>query len=271
MQYVEVRRRATIVSLIIGGTSLGALTLGAKATPPAFPPYVQQALAVAAKKTRVPVLGPLRIPPSASVYPKDGTFAVDVHATRAQYAISWWWERRAMPVNDPHIIQASTLLGNPNQLLTVEGTRYATSVQARRLVWSNVFDSKMHYALPASARPVHLAAGLTGWLWSARLTDDIAWKEHGWTIATSIPMPSLKKSQWATQAITAAKSLISQVMAPMPGQLGTISVYPGNPSAVSVEWQQGRTVYQVYAPYGLSRATTIVGALHPYAEVSHRS
>ena len=268
MQRVDVRRRATIVSLIIGSTSLGALTLGAKATP-AFPPYVQQALAVAAKKTRVPVLGPLRIPSSESVYPKDGTFAADVHATRTQYAISWWWERRAMPVNDPQIIQASTLLGNTNSLLTVEGTRYATTAQARRIVWSNGFDPKTHYAVPAGARHVRLTSTLTGRRWSTRLTDDIVWKEHGWTIATSIPMPSLQKSQWATQAITWAKSLISQVMAPMPGQLGTISVYPGNPSDVSVGWQRGRTVYKVYAPYGLSRATRVVASLYPYAASSH--
>ncbi len=226
---------------------------------------------VAARKTQVPVYGPLRIPPSASVYPKNGTLAADVPATRAPYAISWWGKRRAMPVNDPNIIQASTLLGNPNQLLTVEGTRYATSAQARRIVWSNVFDPKTHYAVPASARHVRLTSEITGELWSTRLTDDIVWKERGWTIATSIPMPSLQKSQWATHAITWAKSLISKVMAPMPGQLGTISVYPGNPSGVSVGWQRGRTVYKVYAPYGLSGATTVVGSLSPYAASPHRS
>ncbi len=274
MQRVDVRPRTRTLILtvvLMGETSLGALTLGAKASPPAFPLYVRQALAVAAKKTQVPVFGPLRIPPNASVYPKDGTFAADVHATRTQYAISWWWERRAMPVNDPKIIQASTLLGNPNQLLTVEGTRYATSAQARRIVWSNVFDPKTHYALPASARHVRLTSGITGWLWSTKLTDDMVWKERGWTIATSIPMPSLQKPQWAAQVTTWAKSLISKVMAPVPGQLGTISVYPGNPSAVSVKWQRGRIVYAVYVPYGLSPATTVVGSLYPYVAFFHRS
>ena len=283
MQRVEVRRRATIVSLIIGGTSLGALTLGAKATPPAFPPYVQQALAVAAKKTRVPVLGPLRIPTNMSVYPKDGTFAADVHATRTQYAVSWWWERRAMPVNDPKIIQASTLLGNPNPLLTIEGTHYSTRAQARAAVLKNVFN-QFTQAIPKTATHATLATGITADVWRQQTLsgprgkmspwDNIAWRERGWLIVTAPnavfyqDAPHTQRA-YETEAVTWARSLISKVMAPMPGQFGTISVNPAG--GVWVKWQRGRIVYAVYEPYGLSPATTVVGSLYPYAASSRRS
>ena len=263
MQRVDVRRRATIVSLIIGSTSLVALTLGTKATPPAFPPYVQQALAVAAKKTQVPVLGPLWIPDRAAansrLIPAHGTFAASLQSSRTAYAISWYYEPHSLSVNNPEIAQDS--MGPQHApMLIVEGIRYPTRSKARAVVLSNIFYPKTYYAVPANARPVHLASGLTGWLWLTKGTDDIVWQERGWTIATSAPMPSLqKKSLWATQATTWAQTLVPKIMAPMPGQVGTIT---DNPSGgVWVKWQRGRIVYAIYVPYGLSPATTVVGSL----------
>ncbi len=73
-QHFDVRREVTTISFAIAFGSLGALTLGAKPTPPPFPGYVKRALAVVAWKTRVPVMGPLRLPISSSVYPNNGTF-----------------------------------------------------------------------------------------------------------------------------------------------------------------------------------------------------
>lgn len=277
MPYCDIRRRVTAISFAIGFGSLGVLTLGAKTIPPAFPRYVQQALAVAAKNTRVPVLGPLRIPTNMSVYPKGGTFAADAHATRTQYAISWWWERRAMPVNDPKIIQSSTLLGNPNQLLNIEGTHYSTRAQARAAVLKNVFN-QFTQAIPKTATHATLATGITADVWRQQTLsgprgkmspwDNIAWRERGWLIVTAPnavfyqDAPHTQRA-YEAEAVTWARFLISKVMAPMPGQLGTISVYAAG--GVRVEWQRGRIVYAVYEPYGLSPATTVVGSLYPYA------
>ncbi len=272
-QHFDVRREVTATSFAIAFGSLGALALGAKATPPTFPGYVKQALAITARKTRVPVLGPLWIPnrtaASSRLGPKDGTFAAGLQSSRTSYAISWYYEPHALSVNNPEIAQDST---DPQHspMLTVEGIRYPTRAKARAVVWSNIFYPKTHCAVPANARPVHLASALTGWLWSTKGTDDIVWRERGWTIATSAPMPSLqKKSLWATQATTWAHTLVPKIMAPMPGQVGTITDNPAG--GVWVKWQRGRIVYAVYEPYGLSPATTVVGSLYPYAASSHRA
>ncbi len=65
-----------------------------------------------------------------------------------------------MPVNDPKVIQSSTLLGNPSPLLTMEGTRYPSRVQARAAVLKNVFN-QFTSTIPKTATHVALATGIT--------------------------------------------------------------------------------------------------------------
>jgi hypothetical protein len=273
MLNVEVRQRATVLSVALGCIGISALTLGVTQTPPAFPLDVQQALDVAVKKTRVPVLAPAWIPDrtaaNSRLSPAHGTFAVSLQAFRTAYAISWYYEPHGLAVNNPEIAQDST---DPQHapMLTVEGSRYSTRAQARAVVWSNIFYPKTHDVIPVHARAVAIASTVTGWVWSTKDTDDIVWQERGWTLATSAPMPSLReKSLWATQATTWARTLLPKIMAPMPGQVGTIRVNPTG--GVWIKWQRGRIVYAVYEPYGLSPATTVVGALYPYAVLPHRS
>ncbi len=287
MPYRDVRRRVTAISFAIGFGSLGVLTLGAKTIPPAFPPYVQQALAAAAKKTRVPVLGPLWIPnrtaASSRLGPKDGTFAASLQSSRTAYAISWYYEPHALSVNNSAIAQDST---DPQHapMLTVEGIRYPSRAQARAAVFQNVFN-QFTQAIPKSATHATIAKGITADVWRQRTPsgpngkmspwDNIAWRERGWLIVTAPnavfyqDAPQTQRA-YEAEAVTWGKPLISKVMAPMPGMLGTISVQSGG-GGVSVKWQRGRIVYAVYVPYGLSPATTVVGSLYPYVAFFHRS
>lgn len=248
---------------------------------------MEQALAVAAKTTRVPVLGPLWIPNRTAMGsrlgPKDGTFAASLQSSRTSYAISWSYEPRALSVNNPEIAQDST---DPQHapMLTVEGIRYPTRAQARAAVLKNVFN-QFTRAIPKTATHVALATGITADVWRQRTPsgpngtmspwNNVAWHQRGWLIVTAPnavfyqDAPQTQRA-YEVEAITWAKSLIPKVRAPMPGMLGSISVQGGG-GGVSVKWQRGRIVYAVYEPYGLSPATTVVGSLYPYAASSRRS
>jgi hypothetical protein len=89
MQCFALRRVAAFLSFAAMLGSIGVVIVGAKEIGTPFPRYVQQALAVAAKKTRVPVLGPLWIPDRSAansrLNPAHGTFAAALQLVRTHY------------------------------------------------------------------------------------------------------------------------------------------------------------------------------------------
>ena len=237
-----------------------------------FPAYVAAAMAVAAKHTNVPVLGPLWLP-THNVRPKNGTFAAVVKTSKRQYTMQFWREPHPLSVNNPEVVQDST---DPalEPLASVTGVREPSRRAARDMVLKNGLDGfTLHGTLlhiPANAQYVAITTTISGAVWIRRLrTRDpysavVAWHEHGWLLVTESPFVYSTPRQAVASAVKTASTLISKVMAPMPGQLGTIWIDQGGDGEhTTAMWQRGKLVYSVFANYGLSPATTVVGSLYP--------
>ncbi len=242
-----------------------------------FPAYVAAAMAVAAEHTNVPILGPLWLPTHAAggslMRPKNGTFAAIVKTSKRQYTMQFWREPHPLPVNNPEVVQDSTDSA-VEPLATVTGVREPSRLDARDMVLKNGLDGfNLHGTLlhiPVNAQYVAITTTISGEVWIRRLrTRDpysavIAWHEHGWLLVTESPLVYSTPRQAVASAVKTASTLISKVMAPMPGQLGTIWIDQGGDGEhTTAMWQRGKLVYSVFANYGLSPATTVVGSLYP--------
>lgn len=194
--------------------------------------------------------------------PTGGTFAATVKATPTSYQLNFWVEAHALPVNSPKVVQDSD---DPDvtPVVTVSGRRDPTKAAATQRVLNHVVP------IPHTAKRVTITANISGWLW--KVTDRlnrssslifIAWKERGWLIETAPIIPP--NTEGVRVAVRTAKALIPKVTAPMPGQTGTIAIAMGGDGMhTTAMWQRGRIVYSVFANYGLSSATTVVGSLYP--------
>jgi hypothetical protein len=261
-----------LLPLIVGGMASARIPETPKAVPHrraatsaiSFPSYVRQAMHVAASTTRVPVLGPVWLPDTKAegrrLMPPGGTFAATVKATPTSYQINFWVEAHALPVNSPKVVQDSD---DPDvtPIVTVSGRRDPTKAVATKRVWNNVIP------VPRTAKRVTITANISGWLWKVtdRLRSSglifIAWKERGWLVETAPIIPP--NTDGVQVAVGTAKALIPKVLAAMPGQTGTIAIAMGDGMHTTAMWQRGRLVYSVFANYGLSSATTVVGSLYP--------
>ncbi len=259
--------QATVV--LVAATTLLMTTevSAAPTTPSPFPSYVRQAMDVVAKATRVPVLGPVWLPNTKAIggrlMPPGGTFAATTQATATQYQINFWVEAHALPVNSPKVVQDSD---DPSvtPIVTINGHRYATRRAAAKAVTHNPGLSWM--SIPHNAMQLSITPTRSGWIW--KNTNGSAWyeawDEKGWLIET-IPIIAPKTGLIAAdkEASQIARSLIGKIMAPMPGQRGPIAIAMGDGDHTNAQWQRGRIVYSVFANYGLSSATTVVGSLFP--------
>lgn len=270
---------SSLLPMIVGGTVAASITGTPKTLPHRrvatsavpFPPYVLQAMRVIAKTTRVPVLGPLWLPDTKAagsrLMPPGGTFAATVKATPTSYQMNFWVEAHAFPVNSPKVVQDS---GDPSvtPIVTIIGRRYTTKTAAAHTV---IHNAGIAWApIPNTAKRVPITAKISGWIWKHKVTGNtnhsyqvmyVAWHERGWLIETVPIIPP--KTNLSTVAVGTAQSLISKVMAPMPGQTGTIAIAMGDGMHTTTMWQRGRIVYSVFANYGLSSATTVVSSLYP--------
>jgi len=240
-----------------------------------FPVYVAAAMAAATHHTKVPVLGPLWLPThdagGSLVRPKNGTFAAVVTTSKRQYTMQFWREPHPLSVNNPELVQDST---DPalEPLVSITGTREPNRRTARNTVLKNGLDgfveSTMLLGIPKYAKHVAITATLSGAVWTVpqprHLVAIIAWHEHGWLLVTSPSFAPNTVRQAEAAAVGMARTLISKVMAPMPGQLGTIVIDQGGDGHhTTAMWQRGTLVYSVFANYGVSSATTVVGSLYP--------
>ncbi len=233
-----------------------------------FPAYVADAMAVAEKHTKVPVLGPLWLPTHAAagsaVGPKDGTFSATVQSSKTQYTMQFWYEPHALPVNNPDVGQDSTDPGS-GPLVIISGERTSTRSAAKDAVLENGLDNG---GIPKDAKKMAITSKISGEVWTERakgyVFPTIAWHEQGWLLMTSPPLPSSTIRQAEAAAVASARRLISKVRAPMPGQAGTVLIeQAGDGEHTDAMWQRGKLVYSVFANYGLSPATTVVGSLYP--------
>lgn len=267
---VPISRVPRVVIVLAVGTTL-LMTMGVSAaptTPIPFPAYVRQAMAVVAKTTRVPILGPVWLPDTKAMGGRlmlpGGTFAATAQATATQYQMEFWVEAHALPVNSPQVVQDSD---DPSvtPIVTLSGHRYATRRAAAQAVMHNPGLSWM--AVPQNATRLSITPTQSGWIWKDPHGSGWwyeAWDERGWLIET-IPLiaPQTGLTAADKEASQIARSLMGKVMAPMPGQRGTIAIAMGDGDHTTVQWQRGRIVYSVFAGYGLSSATTVVGSLSP--------
>jgi len=264
--------QATVV-LVAATTLLMITEVSAVPTTPSlfFPSYVRQAMDVVAKTTSVPVLGPVWLPNTKvsriSLMPLGGTFAATVQATSTRYQMNFWVEAHALPVNSPKVTQDSE---DPNTtpIAIVSGQRYTTRAQAKLAVWHGAMSEFVGLAnltaIPKNAHPVTITATQSGDVWIAHDYPVIAWRERGWLLVTAPTIVPSHHTAWVAAAVTTARLVVSKVRSPMPGQFGTIAIDVGGDGIhTTARWQRGRIVYSVFANYGVSSATTVVGSLYP--------
>jgi len=261
--------------IVLAVATMLLMTTGVSSTPTTpspFPSYVRQAMTVAAIHTHVPILGPVWLPDTKAsgsrLMPSGGTFAATVQATATQYQMEFWVEAHTLPVNSPQIVQDS---GDPSDepIVTISGQRYATKRAAAQAVTHNPGLSWM--AVPPNATRLSITPTQSGWIWKDPHGSGWwyeAWAERGWLIET-VPVlvggPKTNRSTAAKEASQIARTFTTKIMSPMPGQRGTIAIAQGDGDHTTAMWQRGRIVYSVFANYGLSSATTVVGSLYPMA------
>ena len=234
-----------------------------------FPSYVANAMAVAAKTTKLPVLGPLWLPDTKAMgrrlMPPHGIFAVTVKASKTRYTMQFWVEAHALPVNGPKVVQDSE---DPHAkpITVVSGERYRTARDAAVAVDDNI---AVWGPVPKTAQRVAITPNLSGLAWMPQTAgvevEMIAWRERGWRVeADAFPVPNVKP---VTTAVATARTLVPRVMASMPGHIGTLSISTSwrddDGTATTAMWQRGKLVYSVFAPYGVTSATTVVSSLYP--------
>ncbi len=260
--------------IVLAATTTLLMTTGVSAaptTPSPFPSYVRQAMTVAGAGSHVPILGPVWLPDTRAsgvrLMPPRGTFAATVQATSTSYRMAFWVEAHALPVNSPQVEQNSE---DPSAtpIAIVSGQRYPTRAQAKRAVWHGTvgeFGGLANLtAIPQNAHPVAITATQSGEVWFAHNYPVIAWRERGWLLVTAPTIVPSQRTAWVAAAVTTARLVVDKVRAPMPGQFGTIAIDVGGDGIhTTARWQRGRIVYSVFANYGVSSATTVVGSLYP--------
>ena len=271
------RRWWTVGTVAVALGGLGIVGTGSAgpvfAMPPRFPPDVAQAMAWAARRTRVPVLGPVWVP---AFHIRGRTFAATVVAKPAAYQIEFWREWHLLPPNSPKVDSTDPAL---EPLVSVGGTRESSPALARHVVTTNAFDQiaglQHSTRIPPAAQTVAITPTIRGRLWShgshggRLIVTVIAWHERGWLVVTYGPSLSRSKTAQRQAAIAEAQQQVPKIMAAMPGQWGTICVAPaGTGDHTFVAWQRGTIVYSVYCNNGISGATTVVASLYPYRPAS---
>ena len=266
---LSISRIPPALTTLAAATTL-LMTMGVNAastTASPFPAYVHEALTVVAKRSHVPILGPMWLPDTQTMgrrlMPPGGTFAATVHATPTRYQIEFWVESHALPVNSPDAIKDSK---DAKPIAVISGKQYLNTGGAAVAVHDNI---AAWGPIPKSAERVAITPTLSGITWMPQTAgvevEMIAWRERGWRIeADAFPVPNVRP---VITAVAIARNLVPKVMASMPGQRGTLSISTSwrddNGTATTAMWQRGKLVYAIFTPYGVSSATTVVSSLYP--------
>ncbi len=133
----------------------------------------------------------------------------------------------------------------------------------------NTLRQTIILTVPKTAKSVTITSTITGWVWiqpmkTGLTLPTIAWDERGWLIVTSPVYLPRNQKQWTSEAVSTARTLVSKIMVPMLGQTGTIYIANAADGLhTTAMWRRAQTVYSIFADYGVSSATTVIGSLYP--------
>ncbi len=253
-----VRRRA-IRCLEAGLTAMLLIPVVGAATgaPPSFPPVINQAMAVVAKITTVPLKAPTWAPkvgPTGTPIASIGHLTASTTESKTAYRVHLYYTPKTLPVNY-RLLWKYTNINNSGGDYWFGGTRHASITDAQVAVQKNVYFWKV----PKRTIPVTLSAGVRAKFWyrgpERQEQSTMAWHVKGWSVellASTFPK---------SVAVNSAKGL-SAMVPRCPSSDGTIAVEVApDHTLVSAMWRTGRVVETVGSVIGSTPVVQLIPSL----------
>ncbi len=251
------RRAIRYLEAGLAGLLLVSITGVGKTAPGSFPTVINQAMAVVAKITAVPLKAPTWAPnvgPSGTPIASFGHVTATTSESKTAYRVNLYYTSKTLPVNY-RFIWKYTNINNSGGDYWFGGSRYSSIAGAQVAVRKNVYFWKV----PKRTIPVTLRSGVRAKFWyrgpERQEQSTMAWHVNGWSVellASGFPK---------SVAVSSAKGLTATVpRCPSPDGTIAVEVAPDH-TLVSAMWRTGRVTETVGSVIGSTPVVDLIPSL----------